>query len=100
MLDAPWQLLLVALGIANVVVALLVLSGLWDRSSGQTEPTAPAESPPPARSLDSETETVTCPECGAVNERGYRFCRHCVTELPRQVDFERESGPPLVRGTR
>lgn len=25
---------------------------------------------------------VECPRCGADNERGYRFCWHCVGELP------------------
>lgn len=25
---------------------------------------------------------VRCPDCETVNERGYRFCRACVGELP------------------
>ncbi len=27
-------------------------------------------------------ENVLCPDCGETNEPTYRYCRHCVTELP------------------
>jgi hypothetical protein len=27
-------------------------------------------------------DAVRCPECETVNERGYRFCRACVADLP------------------
>lgn len=37
------------------------------------------------------TEDVECPECGAVNARGYRFCRHCVGELPGEVSVLEQS---------
>lgn len=23
-----------------------------------------------------------CPECGTANDAGYRYCKHCVAELP------------------
>jgi hypothetical protein len=37
-------------------------------------------------------EDVEYPECGAVNARGYRFCRRCVGELPGRMGFlERSS---------
>lgn len=32
--------------------------------------------------LDEDANVVRCRECGAENERGYRYCRHCVAELP------------------
>lgn len=31
-------------------------------------------------------ERVTCPQCGASNEQGYRFCRRCVGEIPGSDD--------------
>jgi len=27
-------------------------------------------------------EIITCPDCGQANESTYRYCCHCVTELP------------------
>jgi len=42
---------------------------------------------------------VECPECGAVNARGYRFCRRCVAELPGWMSFLGESSPAESRRT-
>jgi len=54
---------------ANVAAAVVAL---WLRS--RREPEA-------CTALDDEG-SVTCEQCGAENEFGYRFCRDCVAELP------------------
>ncbi len=31
---------------------------------------------------DADGDTVRCRQCGAENQRRFRFCRNCVAELP------------------
>jgi hypothetical protein len=40
-------------------------------------------------------DEVVCPACGATNERGYRYCGNCVTELPGTVGAGRRGVSPL-----
>ncbi|MFB6299313.1 MAG: hypothetical protein ABEH65_03545 [Halobacteriales archaeon] len=49
--------------------------------------------------VDFEDGTVECPDCGAENDYGYRYCRSCVNELPGAVKFKREVDSPLGRLT-
>lgn len=53
-----------------------------------------------AETCATDTDTaVECPSCGERNERGYRFCRRCVSELPASVSFLNESSAPASRRT-
>jgi hypothetical protein len=47
--------------------------------------------------LSVTDDSVECPNCGEHNERGYRFCRHCVSELPAATSF---FGPPSAPASR
>lgn len=38
----------------------------------------------PDRYVDADR--VVCPSCRAENDRGYRFCRECLGELPGAID--------------
>jgi hypothetical protein len=46
-----------------------------------------------------EHDVVVCPDCEAENERGYRYCRDCVSELPTAIPLEASSSDPLRRLT-
>lgn len=45
-------------------------------------------------------DSVVCPDCETENERGYRFCRACVAELPRPMAFTDGSTAPTAPGIR
>lgn len=45
-----------------------------------------------------DANTVACPDCGNRNNRGYRFCRQCVSELPGATSVE--IGPRFPFGRR
>ena len=50
--------------------------------------------------VDDDDGTVECPDCGAANDLGYRFCRSCVSELPGTTGFDRDADGPLGRVAR
>jgi len=53
--------------------------------------------------LSDSTETavpvaeVDCPECGATNERGYKYCANCVGDLPGGGNGDRMPPAPVGR---
>lgn len=69
-MDPRWQYALV-LGAALLHVLLVVAAYRVHADSLDADPAATADA-----------DGVACPECGAVNEPDYRFCRGCVGELP------------------
>jgi hypothetical protein len=42
---------------------------------------------------------IECPNCGVLNERGYRYCRQCVVELPGSVATLGDDAMPQSRRT-
>jgi hypothetical protein len=66
-----------ALGFAHL---LAIGIGLWLRRTGSEVATDPSGS-------------VRCPDCGATNEAGYRYCRNCVAELPGSSPYTPSTGP-------
>lgn len=69
------------------------------RTTGTTAETAGARAAAPEESEDVEVDgTVQCANCGAENERGFRYCRNCVEELPGAVDRTSASAGPAGRG--
>jgi hypothetical protein len=56
-----------------------------------------------AGAVDAEAyvseDGIECPNCGEHNERGYQFCRQCVSELPARMSFLGESSAPATRRT-
>ena len=41
--------------------------------------------------VDPDGEAVRCPQCDVENERGYRYCRSCVSRLPGATGLDRSS---------
>jgi hypothetical protein len=41
--------------------------------------------------VDPDAEAVRCPQCDVENERGYRYCRSCVSRLPGATGLDRSS---------
>jgi len=63
-------------------------------SAGATAQTHPDRGTRTTRDADH----VQCPDCGAPNESTFRYCRNCVSELPRRVTVDRETGTTQGRG--
>ncbi|WP_121822889.1 DUF7577 domain-containing protein [Halostella salina] len=76
-----------ALALAVALQAVAVLLGLWVRRRRER-----------TRDGDRSEAAVACPDCGAENEPGYRFCRRCVAELPGARPTTPAGGPPATRG--
>lgn len=104
MTDATQLLLLVvAVGFLHMLVFALVMR--WNQFSGEIPRADPTRQGGASRdggqhdhvesntesrsvtgneigpSLDTDVETVRCPNCGAENEAAYHYCRLCVSEL-------------------
>lgn len=47
--------------------------------------------------VDAAAGTVECPNCGAENGLGYRFCGNCVAELPGVASFDSATRSPGPR---
>jgi hypothetical protein len=41
------------------------------------------------------SDEVVCPDCGAENEPGYRYCGRCVSELPGTAAVDRRPAPSI-----
>lgn len=78
----------------GAIVALLVLHVIALRYAYRNGKRAASA----GRDLDEYVSEagVECPNCGEVNEVGYRYCRSCVDELPGSVSFL-DAGPARRR---
>jgi hypothetical protein len=80
MLPEPW-VLAVAVGLDLLFAFVAYRTARAAHASGGRDTEA---------YVDTGAGTVTCPDCGAENDLGDRFCRRCVEELPRStMPFER-----------
>lgn len=68
--------------IGLVVIHLVALRYAYRQ--GRDARDATAESDPDEFMTDHGVE---CPQCNALNDSGYRYCRRCVSELPSSMSF-------------
>jgi hypothetical protein len=72
--------------VAVTVFHLFVLLYLRARRPGSaataTRPPANGDATGDADAGSADGDTVRCRQCGAENQRRFRFCRNCVAELP------------------
>jgi hypothetical protein len=106
-----------ALAVAMLAVNLLLLVyalSPWSSSGGRHRETDPETELDPEAEFDPETDrqpmgpaerratatedtdVVRCRDCGTENERTYRYCRQCVSELP--VGLSSGDGHPPMFG--
>jgi HAMP domain-containing protein len=88
-----WLLSLVIItALFDLVTTFWVTRRLRERATKTLAAEAPTDD------IKSANGTVVeCPECGAPNEVGYRYCRECVSELPVAIDFDRTSDKSVGR---
>jgi len=90
MVDQPWHGLLLALVAFQLAVAYYAYRTRNHADDGDGEPA----------DVDADSGVVECRNCGAENDRDYRYCRSCVATLPTATEPARRSGSPLGRSTR
>lgn len=85
----PWLYTFLAIiGIVHVVAFGL----LWWKLERTDRP-----APDGATTVSGDASDVTCSQCGATNERDYRFCGECVAELPGRDKIPRSHTSPTGR---
>ena len=86
----PWlYTLLVVVGGVHVLAVIYA----YGSKQGSDDGVEPADSTEQAVQL----QEVDCPECGTTNERGYRYCANCVSELPGGDIIDRIPTAPVGR---
>lgn len=86
--------------IAVVAIALfdLLLLGLLDERQRPDAASVSGSDPSEGAGgggSDADADLVRCRECGAENEREYRYCRHCVSELPGGTTIGQDGTGPI-----
>ena len=79
----------------GAIAVLALLHGLVLLSAYRNGAAARADDPEQYYTGDG----VECPDCGERNERDYRFCRRCVSELPGSPASLGTSSAPQGRRT-
>jgi hypothetical protein len=91
MFDQPWAIgFLLGIGVLYALLLVKFVRSEWGHTV-QPEKHEPKT---------TDGSNIVCPECGAANEQGYRYCRSCIRELPQSVGFESDEGHPLIKETR
>ena len=90
MLEIPFlEIALALVGFQLIVFLYLYYRHQNTERSGSGSATATGMTAPMAGEGESETtdpqtggqEVVTCADCGAENDPGYRYCRRCISDL-------------------
>lgn len=77
-----WAIVLLLPVYAAVQLVLLVVLGRRFALRAGDEPPGPVVGyRHPAAAEEPTDESLVCPACGSHNDRGYRFCRACVSRL-------------------
>lgn len=87
---------LAALGVLQVVALAWLLARVGQEQAAGGTRAAGGQRDGGGRS--ARPDTVACPRCETVNERGYRYCQACVAELPG-ADGRTGWTPALQRGS-
>jgi len=83
---------------ALVCTQLVVLWYLYRRSDRSAITDESDADRSMAASDRTQGRAVVCPNCGTANVPEYRFCQHCVTELPGRANRPGAAGTPRERG--
>lgn len=85
----PWLYTLFIVGGFHVFA---VAYAYWSKQ-GPDDDVEPVDS----TEQSAQSKEVDCPECGATNERGYKYCANCVSELPGGGNIDRVPSAPAGR---
>lgn len=85
------------LGVAMVGLQLYWAYQLYRHGKRETLLSDPGDQSNMSNFSTTDGNSVTCPHCRTENDRGYRFCRECVGELPGGMAIQETADRPLGR---